>query len=165
MTGPRPPPCPALARPECGAEEPPPHQPGPPPREVLVLRYGELFLKKGNRRTFLEAVEHRVRRTVADLGAVVRGVHGRLLVEGVGHSPEALARLRLVFGIASISPAWFLGREPGEWERLAVARAQLARQRGARSFAIDTERPDKQLPFRSQEVNERLGAAVVRRSA
>jgi thiamine biosynthesis protein ThiI len=163
MTVPRPRPRPALALVEGGAgAPPPPEEPGPPPlREALVLRYGELFLKGGNRWKFVEAVDRRVRRTVADLGAVVRPVHGRLLVEGVGHSAEALARLRLVFGIASLSPAWLLGREPEEWERLAVARARLAQARGARCFAIDTERPDKQFPFRSQEVSARVGAAVV----
>lgn len=160
---PRPPrPRPALALVEGGGEDPPPPRPPDPPlREALVVRYGELFLKGANRWKFVEAVDRRVRRAVADLGAVVRPVHGRLLVEGVGHSPEALARLRLVFGIASISPAWLLGREPEEWERLAVARARLAKARGARTFAIDTERPDKGFPVRSRQVNERLGAAVV----
>jgi thiamine biosynthesis protein ThiI len=138
----------------------PPRDDEPGPREAIVLRYGELFLKGANRWQFIEAVDRQVRRAVADLGATLRAVHGRLIVEGVGHAPEALARLRQVFGVASLSPAWLLESDVAGWERLAVARARLARERGARTFAIDTERPDKTFALRSAEINVRVGEAV-----
>jgi thiamine biosynthesis protein ThiI len=141
-------------------EASPPRPPGPTAREAIVVRYGELFLKGANRWRFLEAVDRQVRRTVRDLGAVLRAVHGRLLVEGVGHAPEALARLRLVFGVASVSPAWLLEPDVDGWEPLAVERGKLARARGARTFAIATERPDKTFALRSSEICKRLGDAV-----
>ncbi|MBI5490736.1 MAG: tRNA 4-thiouridine(8) synthase ThiI [Deltaproteobacteria bacterium] len=156
-------PRPALALVRAGTGEGEGGPPAAPPdaREAIVVRFGELFLKGGNRGKFLDAVRLRTRRAVADLGAAVRPVHGRLIVEGVGHAPEALARLRGVFGVSSVSPAWLLGAEVADWERLAVERAKLARARGARSFAIATERPDKAFPLRSIEISSRLGAAVV----
>jgi thiamine biosynthesis protein ThiI len=129
-------------------------------REAIVLRFGELFLKGGNRRQFLDAIRLRVRRSVADLGAAVRPIHGRLIVEGVGHSPEALARLRRVFGVASVSPVWLMAREIADWEALAVERGKLAQARGVRTFAVATERPDKSFPVRSIEISSRLGAAI-----
>jgi len=153
-------PRPALALIDGQGGTKPPRDDGSGAREVLVLRYGELFLKGANRWMFIEAVDRQVRRAVADLGATVRAVHGRLIVEGVGHAPEALTRLRLVFGVSSVSPAWLLEPDAASWERLAVARARLALERGARKFGIATERPDKTFPQRSNEVSARLGAAV-----
>jgi thiamine biosynthesis protein ThiI len=162
VTARRTPPRPALAVLDGGTGPAPPEggDEGPRPREAIVLRYGELFLKGANRWRFVQAVDRHVRRAVADLGAAVRSIHARCLVEGVGHAPEALARLRLVFGISSVSPAWLLGGDVAAWERFAAERGRLAAQRGARTFAVDASRPDKRFPLRSQEVCVRLGDAI-----
>jgi thiamine biosynthesis protein ThiI len=164
MSGPRraiPRPALALVEPGDDGGAPPggPMEPLPG-RPVIALRPGELFLKGANRRIFVDAVERQVRRAVSDLGAVVRRLHLRFLVEGVEHSAEALLRLRRVFGIHSVIPAWVLPREIEAWERFAVHRARMAIGRGARTFAIDCERPDKSFPIRSPEVNARVGSAV-----
>ncbi len=169
-----------------GAEASPPGGGGggedePRARQAIVLRYGELTLKGANRGRFVDAVGRSIRRAVAGLGATVRPMYGRCLVEGVGHSPEALARLRLVFGLSSVSPAWLLGKggeqSPGagaeqpagavdadraidEWSRTAIRLAGGAVARGARTFAVAAERPDKSFPLRSNEINARLGDAV-----
>ncbi|MDI7269428.1 MAG: tRNA uracil 4-sulfurtransferase ThiI [Myxococcota bacterium] len=139
----------------------------PRARQAIVLRYGELTLKGANRGRFVDAVGRSIRRAVASLGATVRPMYGRCLVEGVGHSPEALARLRLVFGLSSVSPAWLLGkgapdadRAIDEWSRTAIRLAGGAVARGARTFAVAAERPDKSFPLRSNEINARLGDAV-----
>lgn len=164
MSGPRRPvPRPALALIEGGGadHEPPDGPEDPPGRPAIALRPGELFLKGANRRMFVDAVERQVRRAVSDLGAVVRRLHLRFLVEGVEHSPEALVRLRRVFGIHSVIPAWVLPREIEAWERFAVHRARIAIRRGARTFAIDCERPDKSFAMPSPEVNARIGSAVI----
>ena len=73
---------------------------------VILCRFGELFLKSGNRRRFEGALHQNMRSALAGLeGARVEPVHGRVLV----HLPddesarEAAARLRRVFGLVSIS--------------------------------------------------------------
>ena len=160
MTGGGRAPRPVLAVIRGDGEAQPPRPPGPTAREAIIVRYGELFLKGANRWRFVEAVDRQVRRAVSELGAALRSVHGRLIVEGIGHAPEALARLRLVFGVASVSPAWLLEPDVAAWEPLAVERGKLARARGARNFAIATERPDKTFALRSSEICKRLGDAV-----
>ena len=40
-------------------------------RELLLVRYGEIFLKGQNRPVFMRALVKRVKRAVQDLGATV----------------------------------------------------------------------------------------------
>ena len=75
---------------------------------VILCRFGELFLKSGNRKRFEATLHRNMAAAVADVpGARVEPVHGRVLV----HVPDELAaedaaqRLERVFGLVSISVA------------------------------------------------------------
>lgn len=132
--------------------------------QLIVLRYGELFLKGANRGRFEQILIDNVWRALAgiDQVAITRG-QGRLFVrcdpEG---SDRALARLRWVFGLSSLSPAWEVEQEIGALCRLAreLVRRQIETRR-PRSFRVRARRSDKQFPHSSVEINTRVGAAIV----
>jgi len=71
----------------------------------ILCRFGELFLKGGNRGFFLRAMSDNVRKAVHDLpDAKVFTPYGRILVrvpDELRH--DACARLERVFGLVSIS--------------------------------------------------------------
>ena len=109
---------------------------------VILCRYGELFLKSGNRKAFERVLADNVRAAIADLPrARVEQTHGRLLVRlPTEDSEDAAARLTRVFGLVSLSVA----RQVEAKEDLEAitamavdeARAAIARARPA-SFKVE----------------------------
>jgi thiamine biosynthesis protein ThiI len=132
---------------------------------VLLCRYGELFLKSGNRHRFERTLADNVRAALADVpGARVDTIHGRLLVRvGDAQAEDAASRLERTFGLVSLSVARQVAvAEDLEAITAAVldeARAAIARDRPA-SFKIEARRSDKRFPVTSMEMGKRLGARV-----
>src|SRR5579862_631267 len=77
------------------------------PHSVLLCRYGELFLKSGNRKRFEGMLVDNVRAALAGVPeARVEAPHGRLLVRVPdAHAALAAARVERVFGLVSLSLA------------------------------------------------------------
>ena len=132
---------------------------------VILCRYGELFLKSGNRRRFERVLADNIRAAVADLPeSQVTSTHGRTLVR-VHPSvvDDAAARLGRVFGLVSFSVA---RRVAADAELQAIgeaavgeAKTAIARARPA-SFKIESRRSDKRFPLNSLEISKRVGARV-----
>jgi tRNA uracil 4-sulfurtransferase len=132
---------------------------------IILCRYGELFLKLGNRGRFEQQLAKNVRTALADLpGATVETPHGRILVrvdDSLGE--EAAARVGRVFGLVSYSPAAVV---PAEIDALCAAavtgaQAAIARDPGKRrSFRVEARRSDKRFPLRSLEIAAQVGSAV-----
>jgi len=132
--------------------------------EVVLVRWGEIFLKGDNRSFFERALVDRARRAVDKLpGAKVEHTHGRLLVwPGDAGAKKAVRALERVFGIVSLSPARVVARELGAISAVAVELARSEAQAHARpTFKVESRRSDKRFPMGSMEVSREVGAAVV----
>jgi thiamine biosynthesis protein ThiI len=132
---------------------------------VILCRYGELFLKSGNRRRFERVLADNIRAAVADLpGAEVTPTHGRTLVRVRPEAvDDAAARLERVFGLVSFSVARRVAADAelnaiGE-AAVGQATAAIARDRPA-SFKIESRRSDKRFPLNSLEISKQIGARV-----
>lgn len=108
---------------------------------LLLIRYGEIGLKGGNRRFFEQTLVNRIREALSASGPVptpggepfpgpdappaalgkVRRVHGRIYVEDVGdNAAEAEERLKRVFGIAAVHRAFRVEADLGAMAAAAV---------------------------------------------
>jgi tRNA uracil 4-sulfurtransferase len=132
---------------------------------TILCRYGELFLKGGNRHIFLRALASNVRAAVRDLPeAKVSVPHGRVVVQVADQArAEACRRLERVFGLVSISPVATVPADIDAICAAAVAEAQAAVERDPNlrhSFKIEPHRSDKHFPLQSHEIACRAGDAV-----
>jgi thiamine biosynthesis protein ThiI len=132
---------------------------------TILCRYGELFLKGGNRHIFLRALYDNVRNAMRGLpDAKITTPHGRVLVTVPDElRAEACGRLERVFGLTSISPATTVPPEIDQICAAAVSEAQAALARDpslGRSFKIEPHRSDKSFPMQSHEIACRVGDAV-----
>jgi tRNA uracil 4-sulfurtransferase len=132
---------------------------------VILCRFGELFLKQGNRSRFERQLVENIRRALVGLADPrVESPHGRVLVRvGPDDLEEACTRLQRIFGLVSVSPAEDVPPHIEALTDAAVRCAQAVLERNpaqGRSFKIDARRADKRFPFSSQELGVRLGAAV-----
>lgn len=150
----------------------------PMQRNRILVHYAEVALKGHNRRDFELQLRRNIKRRL-----LRRGIHwpvhrgrDRITVripEASSESAEvfeAVALLREVAGIASVTPAVFLSREALRWPSESGQRPPieaiivgLAREswRAQATFAVRVNRGDKGFPMRSDELARRLGAAII----
>ena len=74
-------------------------------RELLLVRYGEIFLKGLNRPFFMRALVKKIRHAVAEQGAKVWLHDGRIFVSDFQDRDECIRRITKVFGVHSVCPA------------------------------------------------------------
>lgn len=131
------------------------------PWDAAVVHYGEIGLKSGNRRWFVQTLRRNLQRALMPYEVIVRDYFDRLLVIS---SPEQLKDVLhaavQVFGVAYVMPVRFL---PREVEALADAAIQTYRAvaTGGESFAVRVRRVDKTFPLTSRDLERLIGQRVV----
>jgi len=130
---------------------------------VLILHYHEIWLKGGNKRYFLSRLIAAVKHALADLPMQSpQFVSERLLIVPRDEAaiPQALERLRRVFGLAYVAPA----REvASSLEHLASAACQMMEERNPRTFAVRAKIADSDFGMNSMELERALGRAILDR--
>jgi len=125
-------------------------------RQVLLVRFGEVHLKGMNRPFFLKKLTENVRKAVASCGATVWLSDSRIYVADMDID-EAAERVRRVFGIHSVSPAWEMDKD---FELIAGKCVELTRElRG--TFKVMARRSDKKFPMTSMEMNAEIGGRIL----
>ncbi len=133
----------------------------PPDTHVLILlRIGEIFLKRGNRRYYMKAFTRRTRRVLADFEHVVITPR-RLSIElRVPRSFVSAVRARLerLFGLQSFSVASICSRDIEAIQATALA---LANRAAAQTrFKVEAKRRDKTYPLPSPKISELVGGFI-----
>ncbi len=122
--------------------------------EAVLVRYGELALKGGNRAEFEQQLVRNIRAACLDIAKLkIERERGRILVFPERRAESVARRLTQVFGISSVSPAWGVASEP---EAIAAAArpvleeafAELAPGRRVR-FRVSSVRADKRFAMHS----------------
>ena len=127
-------------------------------RELLLVRYGEIFLKGQNRPVFMRALVKRVKRAVQELGATVYLNDSRIFVTDYSDQDEAIRRVTKVFGVHSVCPAIEMPKE--DFDAVASqAVAMMADLRG--TFKVSARRSDKRYPLDSPAINGQIGHRVL----
>ena len=134
--------------------------------DLILARYGELWLKGKNRREFERALVRNVKAALRPLGpSEVQREHGQLVVRSERRPEEAARRLGDVFGIASISRA--RAAEESLEAIVAAAQAELdermeALPRDRRiAFRVSVRRSEKRFPLTSPELERHVAEAVL----
>ncbi|MBR6027747.1 MAG: tRNA 4-thiouridine(8) synthase ThiI [Clostridia bacterium] len=127
-------------------------------RSLLLVRYGEIFLKGLNRPYFLRALVRKVQQSVEGLHAQVWLHDGRILVAGFADMDEAMARVTRVFGVHSVCPA--VEMDKADFDALAAEAVRLMADISG-SFRVVARRSDKTYPMDSPEICRELGHRVL----
>ena len=76
-------------------------------QDLLLVRYGEIFLKGLNRPYFIRALVRKIRYAVRGMGATVNVHDGRIFVRGFADLDECVDRVTKVFGVHSVKEAGY----------------------------------------------------------
>ena len=129
--------------------------------DLLLVRYGELALKGGNRSAYEKALRQNLRRSLRALGgAEVKHSHARVLIIPK-RRPLAMARRAAeVFGVKSVSPAF---RVEADFDAIAsLAKELFERTLTQHSsprpipFRVKAKRADKRFPMNSSTLERSI---------
>jgi thiamine biosynthesis protein ThiI len=131
-------------------------------QEIVLVRWGEIFLKGQNRSWFERQLVDNARRAIAGIaGARIDRTHGRLIAWPGEGGPRRLVRaLERVFGVASVSAALVVPRELDAITQAALERVRLEVGERKPRFKVETRRADKRWQPPSPEVSRLVGGAV-----
>ena len=126
-------------------------------RQVLLVRYGEVFLKGANRPHFLKVLTDNVKRAVKPLNGHVWLSDSRVYVSDMTDMQACIERVSKVFGVYSVSPALELEKD---FEAIADACVQMMRPFSG-TFKVFGKRSDKHFPMNSMEIGMEVGHRVL----
>ena len=129
-------------------------------REVLLVRFGEIYLKGLNRPYFMRMLVERVKKAVAPLGGHVWLSDSRVYVSDASDMDAALQHVCKVFGVHSVCRAVELDKA----DFPAICDQAVAMMRNVTgSFKVEARRSDKRYPMDSPTLNMELGGYVLER--
>jgi len=134
-------------------------------KTVLIVKYGEIALRKGNRAFYERRVMDTIRANIKGLpgGLRVMREQGRFLIEakdGDINVQLVLERIKNIFGIAGFSICIKTNaRDIDELCEIAI-KYFIDSGLSAKSFKVITKRSDKSYPLLSNNVSARIGEAI-----
>lgn len=127
-------------------------------RELILVRYGEVFLKGLNRPFFMRALVKNLKKAMAGEGAEVWLHDGRIFIAGFDDMDRCLERAQRVFGVHSVCPA--LEMEKDDFGAVCAKAAEMCRGLTG-TFKVSARRSDKRYPLDSPRINAEVGGAVL----
>lgn len=134
--------------------------------DAVLVRYGELATKGGNRHEFEAVLSRNIVRATAPISPVtIERLRGRLVVRPERRIERVARRLQDVFGISSVSPARSVETDLDSVKAAAeieVAGAlELFPSDRTVRFRVSTRRADKRFPMRSTEIDRDVADHVM----
>ncbi len=126
----------------------------------FVVHYHEIGLKKGNRRSFVKALCHNLRRALRRFGAEVQDLFDRIFVTvSEENFAEALFAASKVFGVAYSAPIKILPRSVEAMMEAAI-QTYKSLALSAETFAVRVRRIDKSFPMTSCDLERTIGQKI-----
>ena len=128
-------------------------------RELLLVRYGEIFLKGLNRPVFMRALVKRIKYAVKELGGNVWLHDGRIFVSDFTDTEEAIRRVTKVFGVHSVCPA--VEMEKDDFDAICTKAVDMCRDLKG-TFKVVARRSDKRYPLDSPAIGKEMGHRILK---
>lgn len=129
-------------------------------REVLQVRFSEIYLKGLNRPYFLRMLVERVKQAAAKVNGHVWLSDSRVYVSDMTDMEEAIRRITRVFGVHSVCRA--IEMEKSNFDAICEVAVELMRNVQG-TFKVQSRRSDKRYPLDSPAINGEIGGYVLTR--
>ena len=115
--------------------------------ELILIKYGELTTKKGNRKVFIKML-------VKNINAILKGLEYKINYDRVrmyiecNNSKDIVEKLKKVFGIHEIV---ICNRVNNDVESIKDKVLEIMKEKDFNTFKINTKRADKSFEIHSME--------------
>ncbi len=127
-------------------------------KQVIIIRYSEIWLKGKNKGFFESAFINNLRRALQGFDCKLEKHSGRYFVSDFAdyESDEIVAKLKKVFGTHTLSIAY---ETLSDMDSIFEAAKTLSREEG--TFKVESHRGDKKYPLTSVEISKKLGGMLL----
>jgi thiamine biosynthesis protein ThiI len=137
-------------------------------KKIILVKYGELALRKGNRSIYERKVIDTIRGKLKDFGSSIHVIReqGRLLIEDIhGDIDEkaVMSKICHIFGITAFCVGVVIDKGDIDWIKRQAYVFFEDYLREAESFKVETKRGDKQYPLTSNEISAAVGGYICER--
>ena len=127
-------------------------------REILLVRFGEVFLKGQNRPFFMKKLMDHIRQAVRPVNGRVWMSEGRFYVSDFTDMDECIRRVTRVFGVHSVSPAIEMDKD--NFEAICEQAARMMEPLSG-TFKVLARRSDKRYPLDSPAIMREAGGYIL----
>ena len=126
---------------------------------LILIKYGELTTKKGNRKFFIQTLEKNIRSILKKFNFEIEYDYVRMYIKCEERDlEEIVASLQKVFGIHGI----VICHKANTKDEIFEIALKLLKESGAKTFKVETNRADKQFPIPSMEFSRQLGGYLLK---
>ena len=127
-------------------------------RQLILIRYGEIYLKGLNRPYFLHALVDRVKQAAKPFGGKVWLHDARLFVSDMTDMEGCMTAVSRVFGVHSLCPA--IEMDKSDFNAICAQAASMM-EGITGTFKVDARRSDKRYPMTSPQINMEMGGYIL----
>ena len=127
-------------------------------REILLVRFGEVFLKGQNRPFFMKKLMDHIRQAVRPVNGRVWMSEGRFYVSDFTDMDECIRRVTRVFGVHSVSPAIEMDKD--DFGAICEQAAKMMEPLSG-TFKVLARRSDKRYPLDSPAIMREAGGYIL----
>lgn len=129
-------------------------------KRVVLIKYGELTTKKGNRNFFVKMLAHNIEEKLEEEHCTIVKDFSRMCISFEEEElSNILKKLNMIFGIHAYHVAYQI---PSDWEEIQRVTLEIMKQEQFRTFKVETSRSDKKFPLASMEISKKLGAVILK---
>ncbi len=126
---------------------------------VVLIKYGELTTKKGNRKFFINTLYNNIKKKMSGLDVSISRDISRMYIEFNDNDLDTvLEKLNLVFGIHTYQVAYKIDSDI----ELIKETARTIMHEKTGTFKVATKRSDKKFPIESIEFSRQIGGVVLK---
>ena len=128
----------------------------------IILKYGELSTKKDNIGLFLKILKKNIAFNLMEEQVKIEYDNGRMfLTVPENYFNHVLNKLKTIFGIHEMVIGYEINSI--EMDSIEESLKELIENKDFHTFKIETKRSNKNYPFKSPEINQRLGSYVLKK--
>ena len=129
---------------------------------VVLIKYGELTTKKGNRKFFIQTLYQNIKKKLDGLEVKISKDISRMYIEFSDQEIDlVLKKLNQVFGIHSYQVAYKINTDIDSIKDLVVE--VMNRKTG--TFKVETKRANKNFPIQSTEFSRQIGGLILKNNS
>lgn len=129
--------------------------------KVILIKYGELTTKKGNRNLFIKILTKNIEEMLQNYDVNIIKNRVRMFIEVNDHKfEEVVNQLKKVFGLHSIVICERI--ESQDLEEIKKIAKMILEKKDFQTFKVVTDRADKTYPVKSMEVSRQVGGYLLK---
>lgn len=127
---------------------------------VILIKYGELTTKKGNRKFFINTLYNNIKSKLNGLDVVIKRDLSRMYIEFQDSDLDTiLSKVNEVFGIHTYQVAYKVNSDV---DTISSSCLEIMKNKKFNTFKVDTKRSDKDFPIQSTEFSSKIGGVILK---